>query len=202
MFSDHAVLQRDMKVPVWGWAEPGEKVKVTIPNQKHTAEADADGRWQVTLEPLAAGGSFTMVVEGKNRLEIKDIQVGDVWLCSGQSNMEWSVADARDGDLEIPAANFPNMRLITVATTGSQTPVKDFDGHWERLHVEDDSAVLGGGVFLRPRHASEREGADRPDRQFVGRIGVRGLDSPRLDGRQSALRPDARRVGQDSGRIR
>ncbi len=131
LFSDHAVLQRDKKIPVWGWAEPGEKVKVTIPNQVHTAVTDADGRWQVMLDPLAAGGAFTMIVEGKNRLEVKDIQAGDVWLCSGQSNMEWSVADTRDGDVEIPAANFPNLRLITVATAGSQTPLKDFTGHWE-----------------------------------------------------------------------
>jgi sialate O-acetylesterase len=131
LFSHNAVFQRDRPVPVWGWAEPGEKIKLTIPNQEHTAEADANGRWQIILRPMAAGGSFSMIVEGKNRVQVNNIQVGDVWICSGQSNMEWSVADARDGDLEIPAANFPNIRLITVATEGSQTPLEDFTGHWD-----------------------------------------------------------------------
>ena len=92
IFSDHAVLQRDMKLPVWGWAEPGENVKVTIAGQKQQSKADDTGRWQVTFEPLALGEPLTMVVEGKNRIEVKDIRVGDVWLCSGQSNMEWQVA--------------------------------------------------------------------------------------------------------------
>src|SRR5262245_61509910 len=73
LFTDHAVLQRDIKVPVWGWAEPGEKVKVSIANQVKTAETDATGRWQVTLDPLAVGEPLKMIVEGKNRLEISDI---------------------------------------------------------------------------------------------------------------------------------
>jgi sialate O-acetylesterase len=131
LFSDHAVLQRERDVPIWGWADPGEKVKVTLPNQEHTAEADGTGRWQVTLTPLAAGGAMTIVFQGNNRLAINDVQVGDVWLCSGQSNMTWTVADSRDADIEIPAANYEHIRLINVATEGSQTPTIDFAGHWD-----------------------------------------------------------------------
>ena len=130
LFTDHAVLQRDMQVPVWGWADPGEEVKVSIAGQEHTTKADADGKWEVKLEPLNVGEPLTLTVEGKNRLEVKDILAGDVWVCSGQSNMEWSVVDSRDADLELPAANHPNIRLITVATAGSQKPLKDFDGKW------------------------------------------------------------------------
>ena len=131
LFSEHMVLQRDMKVPIWGWADPGEKVTVTLPNQKLSAVADEKGRWQVVAEPLVAGGTMSLIVEGKNRIHLRDVQVGDVWLCSGQSNMEWSVADAVDADLEIPTANFPNLRIITVGTEGSQSPADNFDGHWD-----------------------------------------------------------------------
>lgn len=144
LFSDHAVLQRDMKVPVWGWAEPGEKVTVTVPKQHKSTTADADGKWRVTLDPLKVGKPFSLVVEGKNRVELKDVVAGEVWLCSGQSNMEWNVAAARDGDMEVAEANYPNLRMITVSTQGSQTPQDNFDGRWERCSpktVGDFSAV-------------------------------------------------------------
>jgi sialate O-acetylesterase len=144
LFSDHAVLQRDRPVPVWGWADAGEKIVVSIPNQEHSAVADGNGRWQVVLNPMSAGGAFTMNIVGKNRLSINDIQVGDVWLCSGQSNMQWSVAEARDADIEIPAAKFPELRLITIETPGSQTPLEDFPGRWQECNpktIEQFSAV-------------------------------------------------------------
>ena len=131
LFSNFMVLQRDVKVPIWGWADPGEKITVTLPNQKLSTVADDKGRWQVVANPLAAGGAMTLVVEGKNRIEIFDVHVGDVWVCSGQSNMAWNVADSADADLEIPAANYQNLRIITVGTDGSQKPVDNFDSHWE-----------------------------------------------------------------------
>lgn len=148
IFSDHAVLQRAKAVPVWGWAAPAEMVTVTISDQKHVATTDENGTWHVTLEPLDVGSTLTMIVEGKNRLEIKDIQVGDVWLCSGQSNMEWSVGQSRDSDLEVPEANFPNIRLISVATEGSQTPRDDFQGHRDLCAPETVSAFSAIGYFF------------------------------------------------------
>src|SRR6186997_882157 len=81
MFTDHAVLQRDMPVPVWGSADPGEEVTVTIARQTHKTKADDKGNWHVTLEPLKIGEPLTLVAEGKNRLERKDILAGEVWLC-------------------------------------------------------------------------------------------------------------------------
>jgi sialate O-acetylesterase len=130
IFSDHAVLQRDMKVPIWGWAEPGEQVSVAIAGQSHTATADDNGKWRVTLEPLSVGDKpLQLVVEGKDsRLERNDILVGEVWLCSGQSNMEWPVTESWNADLVIPAANHPTIRLVRVKGQGSQTPVEDFQG--------------------------------------------------------------------------
>ncbi len=108
MFTDHAVLQRDMPVPVWGWAEPGEEVTVAIAGQTHKATADDKGNWQVTLKPLSVGEPLTLVVEGARiASQVNDILVGEVWLCSGQSNMEWPLAAATNGDLEVSAANHP-----------------------------------------------------------------------------------------------
>src|SRR3954462_13950330 len=114
IFGDHMVLQRDQKDRVWGWADPGEEVTVTIQDQTKTATAGADGKWQVTLDPLPTGGPYTLTVKGKNTVTFNDVLSGEVWICSGQSNMQWPVAAANDADLEIKAANFPGIRLITV----------------------------------------------------------------------------------------
>jgi sialate O-acetylesterase len=131
IFSDHAVLQRDMPVPVWGWAEPGEEVTISIAGQTQKTTADDKGKWRVTLSPLAVGEPLKMVVEGKNRLERNDLLVGEVWLCSGQSNMEWPVTLSTNADLEISAANYPKIRFAQVKGKGSQTPVEDFEGRWK-----------------------------------------------------------------------
>ena len=114
MFTDHAVLQRDIPVPVWGWAEPGEEVKVSIAGQTEKTTADDKGKWRLTLKPLSVGEPQTLVVEGKNKLEVKDILVGEVWLCSGQSNMEFPLSGVVDSDLEVAAADHPQIRLVRV----------------------------------------------------------------------------------------
>jgi sialate O-acetylesterase len=150
IFSDHAVLQRDMPVPIWGWADPGDEVTVSIGGQTQKSKADDKGKWRVTLSPLSVGEPLKLVVEGKNRLERNDILVGEVWLCSGQSNMEWSVGQVANADLEVPAANHPKIRMITVTGPGSQVPVDDFDGQWQVCtpeSVKDFSAV--GYFFAR-----------------------------------------------------
>jgi sialate O-acetylesterase len=138
IFSDHAVLQREMKVPVWGWADPGEEVQVAIAGQTQKTTADDKGKWRVTLEPLSVSEEpLKLVVEGKNsRLERNDILVGEVWLCSGQSNMEWPVTESWNADLVIPAANQPAIRLVRVKGPGTQTTVEDFDGGWQPCSPE------------------------------------------------------------------
>jgi sialate O-acetylesterase len=148
IFSDHAVLQRDMPVPLWGWAEPGEELTVAIAGQKHQATADKNGKWRVTLSPLSVGKPLKMVVEGKNRLERNDILVGEVWLCSGQSNMEWPVAASANADLEIPAGDHPHIRLVRVKGPGSQTTVEDFDGRWEVCSPETVKGFSAVGYFF------------------------------------------------------
>jgi sialate O-acetylesterase len=149
IFTDHAVLQRDMPVPLWGWADPGEEVHVAISGQTHKTTADDKGKWRVTLESLSLGEPLKLVVEGKaSRIERNDLLVGDVWLCSGQSNMEWAVAASTNADLEIPAANHPQIRLVRVKGPGSQTPVEDFDGHWDVCTPESVAGFSAVGYFF------------------------------------------------------
>ena len=130
IFGDHMVLQRDQKDRVWGWAEPGEQVTVTIKDQSKIAMTGPDGKWEVTLDPLPTGGPYTLTVAGKNTITFGDVLAGEVWICSGQSNMQWPVAATTDADLEIKAANFPGIRLITVPNRGTQEPQNDFQGKW------------------------------------------------------------------------
>ena len=94
-FTDHMVLQRDMPVPVWGTAAAGEQVTVSIAEQKKTATADKDGNWALKLDPMPAGGPFEMGLQGAgdSKVTLKDVLVGEVWLCSGQSNMQWASAE-------------------------------------------------------------------------------------------------------------
>src|SRR5690606_6214739 len=118
LFQDHAVLQRDKPVPVWGRADAGEKVTVTFAGQTKTTTAGADGRWSVTLDPLSVNAQpATLTIAGKNTVTISDVLVGEVWLASGQSNMEWSVDNANDSDMTRRTARFPLIREIKVKRT-------------------------------------------------------------------------------------
>ena len=109
LFSDHMVLQRDMPVPVWGTASPGELVKVTLNGHSLSTRADADGKWMVRLRKLKAGGPYDLRIDGANSIVIHDVLVGEVWLASGQSNMEMPLkgfpgAPLKDGAAEIAHA--------------------------------------------------------------------------------------------------
>jgi sialate O-acetylesterase len=144
LFSDHAVLQSGMPVPVWGTADPGEKVAVTFAGKTASAIADTSGRWMVRLAKLKPGGPFEMTITGKKAGEtpivVKDVLVGEVWLGSGQSNMQFYVSKngaghapygLLDEDKEIAAANYPQLRMFTVKNAMSMTPLSDAVGEWE-----------------------------------------------------------------------
>src|SRR5688572_23288090 len=131
IFTDHMVLQQGQKNRVWGWADPAEDVIVTIAGQRHTAKADDKGKWQVTLDSLAVGGPHTLSITGKNKRAVEDVLVGEVWICSGQSNMQWPVNQSNDGDLEAKTAKYPKIRFISVPNLGTQEPQTDFQGKWE-----------------------------------------------------------------------
>ncbi len=150
IFGDHMVLQRDEEVRVWGWSEPGAEVTVEIAGQKAAGSAAEDGRWEVRLAPLetnAAGLEMT-VASGDQSLTFSDVLVGEVWLCSGQSNMQWPVAAAYDPDLEAMTADYPGIRLITVPQVGTQEPQIDFKGQWEVCTPESVAQFSAVGYFF------------------------------------------------------
>jgi sialate O-acetylesterase len=131
VFSDHMVLQRKQPNRVWGKAAPGEKVVVSLGGQSHEATAGADGAWQVTLAPMEAGEPVKLVAKGQaNEVAFNDVLVGEVWICSGQSNMAYSLGTAYDADLEVPAANNPQIRMINFPSRGSQTPIWTANARW------------------------------------------------------------------------
>ncbi len=148
IFGSHMVLQRDQKDRVWGWAEPGEEVTVKIAGQSHATKAGPDGSWQVMLDAMPAGGPHVLSIQGKNSLQLEDVLVGEVWICSGQSNMQWSVAGSRDSDLEMATARYPSLRLITVPNLGTQEPQKDFQGSWQDCRPETAAGFSAVGYFF------------------------------------------------------
>lgn len=129
LFSDGAVLQRGQPVPVWGTANDGEKVSVELGGQKAETTAK-DGKWRVDLKPLEAGGPFTMKISGENTVEVKDLLVGEVWVASGQSNMEWKFNGSFEPDVERPKANHPKLRMFTAAKVTSPVPLAELRGSW------------------------------------------------------------------------
>lgn len=127
LFQDHAVLQRDQPITVWGQAAPGTPVTVTFAKQNIKAHPDANGHWRATLRPLPAGGPYQMTVQAGQRTQtLQDLQIGDVWLCSGQSNMELPVWRALNADGEIAAATHPGIRLFTVPKHAATSPQENF----------------------------------------------------------------------------
>lgn len=131
LFSDHAVLQRSAKVPFWGKADPDEAVTVTAGNIHATAVADTNGRWRVDLNlEKAAVGPQEIVIQGKNRLSIADVVVGEVWVCSGQSNMQWPLSGAQDSKDEIARSSNPMLRVFRLTVRAPDAPLEDCVGKW------------------------------------------------------------------------
>ncbi|HEY2156516.1 MAG TPA: sialate O-acetylesterase [Isosphaeraceae bacterium] len=149
IFGPHMVFQRHQKDKVWGTAEPGERVVVAIAGQEKATEAGPEGKWSVTLDPMPAGGPHSLTVSGKkDTVVFDDVLVGEVWICSGQSNMEWQVSNANDGDLESLAARYPKIRLISVPKVGTQEPQSDFKGKWEACTPETVKGFSAVGYFF------------------------------------------------------
>ena len=145
IFSSNMVLQQRIACPVWGWADAGEEITVSIAGQAKTAKADANGKWAVKLDPLEVGDPLTMTVKGKNEIVFKNVLVGEVWIGSGQSNMQWNTNASLFAGETIKAANFPNIRLITVPTVSKTAPQDNFNGQWAPCtpqNVPGFSAVL------------------------------------------------------------
>lgn len=132
IFSDHMVLQQDKRITVWGWGKAGEEVTVTLGDAATKVTTDPSGKWSAHLpETKAAAKPLTLIVKGANTLTVNDVLVGEVWLCSGQSNMGFQVARTNDTEKEQAAANFPQIRMFTVAHNPQPKPQEDCQGKWE-----------------------------------------------------------------------
>jgi sialate O-acetylesterase len=164
LFSDHAVLQRDRPVRVWGWGQAGENVTVRFHGQTVSAQTDAFGNWEAWLRPEPAGGPYTLAVSGDATtapLERKDILVGDVWLASGQSNMEFPLAGftgapLKDGEKEIAAANQPRIRLLLQKKATSDVPLAEASDPWTEC-TPDTARHFSAVAYFFGREISERE---------------------------------------------
>jgi len=149
LFRDGAVLQRDKPVPVWGTADAGEKITVAFGGQAVSTTTGADGRWIVTLDALPAQATpAELVVTGKNTVTVRDVVVGEVWLLSGQSNMEWSVARSMNAKEEIAAANNPLIRHFKVARNVATEPQTQAGGTWNATTPETVGGFSAVGYYF------------------------------------------------------
>lgn len=130
LFSDHAILQRGMPLPVWGTADPNEDVTVTLADQTQTTKAGADGKWKVVLKPLKEAESLTLTVKGTNTLTVNDVAVGEVWVNSGQSNMAFMLRNDANAEATAAASTDPQLRFFAVGTNASDTPLDTVPGKW------------------------------------------------------------------------
>ncbi|HOD82766.1 MAG: hypothetical protein BWX88_03694 [Planctomycetes bacterium ADurb.Bin126] len=130
VISDHMVVQQGMPVPIWGWADAGEKVTITACGDKTEATAGADGKFCAKIGPFKTGEPMEITVAGKNTIVIKDVLVGEVWVASGQSNMQWTVSNSANPTEEIAAAKFPKMRLFSVPRVTAAKPQDDVKASW------------------------------------------------------------------------
>jgi sialate O-acetylesterase len=142
VFGSHMVLQQDKPLAIWGWAQPNETVTVTLGSASAQAQANDRGEWKVILPAMKAGGPFTLKIAGSSSVEFDDVMVGEVWLCSGQSNMEMGIGIARDAQKEIAEANNPGLRLLLVSRKWAPLPQTNIDGAWK---VCSPATVAEGG---------------------------------------------------------
>jgi sialate O-acetylesterase len=150
IFGDNMVLQRDVEVPIWGWAAPGDLVTVEAREQKASTSADKDGRWMVKLRPLSIGKPFDLVVQGPaEEIVISDVVAGEVWICSGQSNMEWTVDGAMNPAEERKSANFPMIRHVKMNHNISTRPLDDGpNSGWQVCSPETAGDFTAVGYFF------------------------------------------------------
>ena len=152
IIGDHMVLQQKLANPIWGWDTPGTKVTVAFAGQSHTATAGSDGKWTVKLAGVPANATPQKItIAGTNRVELQDVLVGEVWMCSGQSNMGFKLNSDWNGDIEAGASNLPNLRLISVPQVGTQELKTDFKGQW-RASTPETARSFSAVGFLYGRY--------------------------------------------------
>jgi hypothetical protein len=142
IFGDNMVLQRGKPNTIWGWSEPGDQVRVEIGGNSSLATGGADGKWQAKIQPPGVGGPYTLNIRGKQALELHDVLVGDVWICAGQSNMQFGLSQARNAAEVIKQANYPQMRFFVVGQKAAYARTDTPQGSWK---VVSPTTVGGRG---------------------------------------------------------
>ncbi len=155
LIGDNMVLQQGKKVAIWGTADPGENISVTMGEQKATATADSDGHWKAELGPLKAGGPYDVTIVGKNTITLHNVVVGEVWVCSGQSNMEMAVGNSprawggvKNYEKEIAAGNYPLLREFTVKKAVAGKPQTEVQGQWMVASPQTVGEFTAVGYFF------------------------------------------------------
>ncbi|MBN1125059.1 MAG: hypothetical protein JXA82_08625 [Sedimentisphaerales bacterium] len=150
VIGSNMVLQQQTEAPIWGWAEPGEKISVRGNWQWFdvTTWASKDGSWLVKLPTPGAGGPYTVTIKGANEIKLDNVLIGEVWVCSGQSNMQWTVKDSNNAQEEIAAAKYPNIRLFYVTRKVAQTPQNDCEGAWKECNPETIPGFSAAAYFF------------------------------------------------------
>lgn len=161
IFGDHMVFQQNKPIHVWGWATAGHEVTATWAGQTQKVTATPKGTWSVHFDPAKASfdGRKLVISSGPQSITIADILIGEVWLCGGQSNMEWTLRSTRDADLEIDSANYPAIRFIRLPKVARITPQQDFPvenpenpvGNWRLATTEQVENCTGVGYYFARR---------------------------------------------------
>src|SRR5882724_5840407 len=160
-FNSHMVMQQNKPLVVWGWANPNETVKVQLGSERAETQANANGEWKVTLPTMKAGGPYTLAVSGSSNLKFEDLMIGEVWLCSGQSNMEMGIGICNNAKEEIAAADYPGIRLLMIPNQWTPEPQSDTtesqsEGTW-KLCSPNTVAEGGWGGFSAAAYYFGRE---------------------------------------------
>lgn len=150
VIGDNMVLQRGEKASIWGWADPGEGISIRMSwhRSPRRVVADRDGKWMLKVDAPKPGGPYEMTLVGKNTVTLRNILSGEVWVCSGQSNMEMAVQAVANGEQEVAAANFPNIRLFTVQKKIAESPQADCMGQWSPCSAQTVAEFSAVGYFF------------------------------------------------------
>ncbi|HLT72241.1 MAG TPA: sialate O-acetylesterase [Cyclobacteriaceae bacterium] len=153
IFADHMVFQRNSKAPIWGWSHPSAEVivKAGWNNEDVTVKASNTGAWKAVLSTPEAGGPYTVSITSGGTLTLEDVMVGEVWICSGQSNMEWSMNASADGKEDKASANFPGIRLFHVPKAGADYPQVMGEGSWKTTTPESVAGFSAVGYYFGRR---------------------------------------------------
>ena len=149
VFGSHMVLQQEKPVVIWGWAQPNETITVQLGTESQKAQANERGEWKAVLPAMKAGGPYTLTVSASSTVRFDDVMVGEVWLCSGQSNMEMGIGAARDGQQEIAAADYPGIRLLKVLKRWTPRTAERHGGRLDGVLAQKRRCRRVGRVYRR-----------------------------------------------------